>query len=259
MKRDLRLQTILSLLDEHGQVEVEQLAERLGVSAETVRRDLSVLSEQALLRKIHGGAVKFQTAQESSFTMRTQDNLAKKLAIADYAAQFVKPGDSLFINGGTTNAFFARKITQSADNLVIITNSWFVANEFWNRGEGRHQLHLLGGDYNGAEMETTGTATIEQIRRFHTDHAFIAVGAVSAAQGYMDYRVGAADVIGAMARQARRVTVLADSSKMGQSALAVACQLEVADRLVTDDTPPPDVAEALNRAGTRLYIASTGG
>lgn len=255
-KRDHRFHTILSLLDEHGHVEVDMLASHLDVSPETIRRDLSVLSEQALLRKVHGGAVKFQTAQETSFTMRTQANLAEKMAIADCAAQFVKAGDSLFINGGTTTAAFARRITQSIDNLVIITNSPFVANEFWNRGESRHQIHLLGGDYDGQEMDTVGPAVIEQIQRFRTDHAFITVGTVSATQGFMDYRMRAAEVIRAMAQQARRATVLADSSKLGQSALVIACGLADVDRLVTDSPPPDDLAEALDKANTRLYVAS---
>lgn len=256
MKRDQRFQTILSLLDEQGHVEVDTLASQLDVSPETIRRDLSVLSEQALLRKVHGGAVKFQTAQETSFTMRTQDRLAEKLAIADFAAQFVKPGDSLFLNGGTTTAIFARRITQSIGNLVIITNSPFVANEFWNRGESRHQIHLLGGDYDGAEMDTVGPAVIDQIQRFRTDHAFITVGTVSATQGYMDYRMSSAEVIRAMIQQARRATVLADSSKLGQSALVTACALDAVDRLVTDSPPPDDLAAALDNAHIRLYVTS---
>lgn len=254
MKRDERLQAILSLLDEKGQVEVDELASYFTVSPETIRRDLSILSEQALLRKVHGGAVKFQTAQETSFTLRTQHNLAEKLSIAEYATQFVNPGDSLFINGGTTTAAFARKVTQVVDHLVVITNSPVVANEFWNKGEHNHQIYLLGGSYDGADMDTVGNAVIEQIRQFHTDHAFLTVGTVSAIQGLMDYRVETAQIIRAMQQQARRTTVLADSSKLGRTALVTACNLDAVHRLVTDNLPPDDLAQALDKAGTRLFV-----
>lgn len=244
----------MSLLDERGHVEVEELASHFDVSPETVRRDLSTLSEQALLRKVHGGAVKFQTAQETSFTLRIQDNLPEKTSIATYAAQFVKPGDSLFLNGGSTTAVFARKITQLVDGLVIVTNSPFVANEFWNKGESNHRIYLLGGDYDGAEMDTVGITVIEQIRQFQTDHAFLTVGTVSATQGFMDYRMETAQVINVMAQQASRPTVLADSSKLGRTALVTACGLADVDRIVTDSLPPDDLAQALDRTEARLFV-----
>jgi DeoR family glycerol-3-phosphate regulon repressor len=254
MKRDQRLQAILSLLDERGHIEVDELALHFDVSPETVRRDLSTLSEQALLRKVHGGAVKFQTAQETSFTMRTQHNLSEKLSIAEYAAQFVNSGDSLLINGGTTTAVFARKIAPLFNDLVVITNSPLIANEFWNRGEGNHHVYLLGGDYNGAEMDTVGTTVIDQIRQFQTDHAFLTVGTVSTTQGFMDYRMEAAQIIRTMTQQTQDVTVLADSSKLGRAALVTACGLDDAHRVVTDSLPPDDLMQALDKAGIHLCV-----
>lgn len=255
MKRHQRLHTILSLLDDNGHVEVDALAEYFDVSAETVRRDLSTLSEQALLRKVHGGAVKFQTAQETSFTMRTQDKLAEKTAIAECAAQFVKPGDSLLINGGSTTGVFAGKITHLVDHLVIVTNSPYIANEFWNKGENNHKIYLLGGEYNGADMDTQGINVVEQIRQYKTDHAFLTVGAVSTTQGFMDYRIEVAQVIRTMIQQTSRVTVLADSSKLGHTALVTICDLAAVHRLVTDSLPPDDLMDALDQAGTRVHIA----
>lgn len=259
MKREQRFQTILSLIDEKGHVEVDELVVQLDVSPETVRRDLSTLSEQALLRKVYGGAVKFQTAQETSFTMRTQHMLAEKVSIAEYAAQFVKSGDSLLINGGTTTAVFARKIAQLVKELVVITNSPPIASEFWNRGESHHQIYLLGGDYDGAELDTLGAMVIEQIRQFQTDHAFLTVGTVSVTQGFMDYRVEAARIMRTMAQQARHATVLADSSKLGRASLATSCRLSDVYRIVTDGAPPDDLAQALEKAGTHVFVTQSVG
>jgi DeoR family glycerol-3-phosphate regulon repressor len=254
MKRDQRFKAILTLLDEKGYVEVEALAQHFDVSPETIRRDLSALSEQAQLRKVHGGAVKFQTAQETSFTMRRQHNLSEKAAIAEYASQFINPGDSLFLNGGTTTAIFASKIAQMFDNLVIITNSTLIANELWQNGKNGNQIFLLGGQYDGNEMDTTGTVVIDQIRKFQADHAILTVGTVSATQGFMDYRLEAGQIMCAMAQQAHQTTVIADSSKLGRAALITSCSLGDVHRVVSDRMPPGDLAEALDRVGTPLYV-----
>ncbi len=256
MKREERLQATLTLLDDKGQVDVDELAVYFDVSPETVRRDLSTLSEQALLRKVHGGAVKFQTAQESSFTARTQHNLVEKALIAEYATRFVNSGDSLFINGGTTTSAFARALTRQFDDLVIITNSPFIANEIWNNGQSNNRIWLLGGQYDGKEMDTTGAAVVDQLHQFHADQAFLTVGTVSATQGYMDYRIELAHIIHTMVQQSRRTTVLADNSKLGQTALVTACGLQAVQQIITDAAPPIELAQALEQADSQLHIAS---
>ena len=256
MKRDKRLQIILNLVDEQEHVEVETLAEHFDVSAETVRRDLNTLSEQGLIRKVHGGAVKFQSAQENLLSSRMNHNLAQKISIAQYAAQYVDPGDSLFLNSGSTNVIFAKELTKLVDNLIIITNSFSIANEFWNKGEGHHRIYLLGGEYSGTEMDVIGSTTVDQIRQYRADHAFLTVGTVSAIHGFMDYRIEAAHVIHTMAQQARRTTVLADSSKFGQTALVTAFSLPEAYRLVTDSLPPEGLTHALDKAEIRICVTN---
>lgn len=256
MKRNKRLQAIHNLVDEHEHVEVETLAEQFDVSAETIRRDLGTLSEQGLIRKVHGGAVKFQTGQENSLSSRMNHNLAQKISIAQYATQYVDSGDSLFLNSGTTNVIFAKELTQRVDNLIIITNSSIIANEFWSKGEKHHRIYLLGGEYNGNEMDIIGSAAVDQIRQYRADHAFLTVGTVSATHGFMDYRIEAAHVIRTMAQQSRRTTVLADSSKFGQTALITSFDLAEAYRLITDSLPPDGLAHELDKAETRVHVTN---
>lgn len=257
MKRQERLQAILTLLNDHEHVDVGMLAENFDVSAETIRRDLGVLSEQGLLRKVHGGAVKFQTAQENSLPLRTHHNRSQKISIAQYATQFVHSGDSLFINSGTTTAVFAKELARRIDNLIIMTNSPVIANELWNKGESNNQIHLLGGSYVGTELDTVGSMTIEQIGRFRADHAILTVGTVSATQGFMDYRAEAAYVIRAMAEHAHSTTILADGSKLDKTALVTAFELGKAQKLITDSPPPESLAQAMDAAGVLLHVAST--
>lgn len=254
VKREKRLSRILALLDEQERVDVEELAQFFEVSPETIRRDLSAMSEQGLLRKIYGGAVKFQSAQESPFALRTQQYAAQKTSIAQYATRFVKPGDSLFLNAGTTTTIFARELVKQVDELIIVTNSPQIAHEFYNNGQSRNKIHLIGGTYNGAEIETLGSTVIAEMQRFRMDHAFITVGTISASMGYMDYRVEAADVTRTMVSRAQRATVLADSSKLDQIALVSACGLEEVNRLVTDSPPSDTLITALQEANIQLFV-----
>ncbi|MBC7812777.1 MAG: DeoR/GlpR transcriptional regulator, partial [Burkholderiales bacterium] len=110
--------------------------------------------------------------------------------------------------------------------------------------------------YNGAEIETLGNGIVDTIRQFHVDHAFLTVGAVNATQGFMDYRVEVAEINRTMLKQARRATVLIDSSKFDQMALVTASSLEAIERIVTDSPPSDYLTSALNEAGTQIHIAN---
>ncbi len=255
MKREKRHKAILSLLDERERLEVDELAAHFDVSAATIRRDLFIMSEEGLVRKIHGGVTKFQTAQENLFATRTSQFVEQKTAIARYATQFVEPGDTLLTNAGTTTAIFASEVVKTTRRLMAITNSAEIAHNYWNNRAGDNRVYLLGGLYNGMEVETNGTPILEQIQRFRADHAFLTVGTISSIHGFMDYRLDAADVIKAMAQQARRTTILVDSSKFEQIALVTVFDLSDADRIVTDTHPGEQMMAALDEAGTQLHIA----
>lgn len=255
MKRESRFRAIQVLLDDQERVYVEDLASHFDVSPETIRRDLATMSEQGLVRKIYGGAVKLQSAQENSFALRTQQYAAQKTLIAHYAVRFLKSGDSLFMNAGTTTTIFAQEVVRQIDHLIVVTNSPQIAHVFWNNGQSHNTIYLLGGEYNGAEVETLGSAVVDQIRRFHADHAFLTVGSVNAMQGFMEYRPELAAISGAMAAQARRTTVLIDSSKLDRMALITGCGIEAVDRMVTDAPPSDALTNALHKVGTQLHIA----
>lgn len=255
MKREKRHKEILTLLDERDRIDVEELAVFFNVSTATIRRDLFIMSEQGLVRKVHGGVAKFQTAHENLFATRSLQSVNQKIAIARYATRFVETGDTLFTNAGTTTALFARELVKVSNELMVITNSAEIAHEYWNNGQGDNRVYLLGGYYNGDEIETNGISILEQIERFRADHAFLTVGTVHAMQGFMDYRLEAAAIIKVMMQQARRTTVLADSSKLDQVALVSIFELGAVDRLVTDSLPSEQLADALAEASTQLHIA----
>jgi DeoR family glycerol-3-phosphate regulon repressor len=253
MKRDERHSLILERLYHEDSVTVEYLATYFDVSLETIRRDLTTLAEAGLLRKIHGGAVRFQTAREDTFALRSQVNRAAKEAIGQYATHFVKSGDSVFMNAGTTTTVFAEALTQR-ENLTIITNCASVANTMWQDGNGSHTIFLLGGQYNGTDTETYGSLVLQQLRMFRADHAFITLGALNAEQGCMEYRVEAAEIIRAMTQQACQTTALVDSTKMGNTALVKVCDLSTLTRIVTEFTPSEALQSVIQEQDVELHV-----
>src|SRR5262245_37132571 len=125
-----RRRKILELVNHSARVTVDDLAESLKTSRETVRRDLSLLSDQGLLRKIHGGAKAAQpatqSAQEGTLGERRATAMAEKIRIGRRAAKLFHPGDSLLINCGTTTIFFAEELARLGP-FTAITNSTMVA------------------------------------------------------------------------------------------------------------------------------------
>lgn len=254
MKREKRHSQILEQLYLQDSVQVEDLAENFDVSVETIRRDLTTLAERGLLRKVHGGAVRFQTAQEDTFSLRSQVNRAAKQTIGQYATRFINAGDSLFINAGTTTAIFAEYLA-GLDNLTVVTNCASVADKVWQDGNSSHKIFLLGGEYNGIDTETHGSLLLQQLELFQVDHTFLTLGAVHAQQGCMEYRVEAAEIIRMMMKQSRTTTVLVDSTKLDKIALAKICDLHEIDRLITEYPVSDRLRTALDRANVDVHIS----
>ncbi|MGE0241798.1 MAG: DeoR/GlpR transcriptional regulator, partial [Parvibaculaceae bacterium] len=126
--------------------------------------------------------------------------------------------------------------------------------ELW-AAQQRGPIHLLGGAYFGAAIETVGPQVVEQIQKIHADHAVLTIGSISGSARIMDYNVDEAYVSRAMIEAARSVTVLADASKLNRNALIQICGPERIDRLVTDKAPEPALASLLTLAGVDIIVA----
>ena len=256
MQPKQRQQQILDFIRQHDQVSVEKLAQQIGASPETIRRDLTKLDGRGLIRKFHGGAATANlsppgTDTEGSFQARMHLNTQAKRAIARCAAKLFRAGDTLFVDTGSTTILFAEELA-SIPAITVITNSGVVA-QLVARGKDS-RVFLLGGEYNRDAAENLGALTIEQISRFRCTHAVITVGAVEAI-GVTDFDVNEAQIATAMVGQAQRVTVLADASKMGRSGLFTVCSLARIGRLVSEEAPPGPLANALEVAGTEVIVA----
>ncbi len=256
-KAEQRQHRILDLVAEHNQVFVNDLADGLGVSKETIRRDLFQLEDKGLLRKVHGGAVRAQTATKAEFETRLTEQAHEKQIIAEQAAALFQQGDSLMLFSGTTTMALANVLAMR-DGMTVVTNSVEVAAIIW-RGPGRNQVFLLGGEYHGDDFETIGPLTAEQIASYHVDHAVLTVTGIDAKKGLTNFNVETASLARATMRQATSTTVLADSHKMGRTALAKVCDLAMIDRIVTDREPSAEIRGAIEAADVELIVVGTGG
>ncbi len=254
MKPDERRARIAELVRQSSRVAVEELADLLGTSRETVRRDLTLLSDQGVLRKVHGGATTAQTASESPLADRRAQARAEKVMIGRAAAALFKSGDSLLIDSGTTTIFFAEQLAQRGP-FTVITNSTLVAQEL-RVSPHRGNIHLLGGTYFGDGYEILGPQVVEQIQKVHADHAVLTVGAIDPSGRFMDFNGDEAYVARAMIASARQVTVLADASKLGRHALFQVCGPESIDRLITNKAPDPILGNVLRASGIEIIVAS---
>lgn len=252
-KTILRKERIVALIEAETQTTVDALAERFDVSKETIRRDLTDLADRGLIRKVHGGATVPHRMVEPSFQMRMTENTAAKRRIAETAAALFQAGDTLFIDAGSTTLIFAEALSRQS-GITVITNSIDIAQVISRNGSG-NRAFLIGGELAPANSETIGALATRQIAQFQASHVVLTVGGISAT-GIMDFDLNEAEVAQAMIAQGQSLTVLADSSKFGRTALFKVAHLGKIARLIADASPPPALATALKQAGVEIHVAS---
>ena len=261
MSRYRRWNELLELLAAAGQLQVEEAAKELGVSAATVRRDFDELARQQMLTRIRGGAVAQGVTYDLPLRYKTERHPSEKQRIAAVAAGLVRPGQVIGLNGGTTTTEVARALaTRSglstgtpAPALTIVTNALNIATELAVR---QHiKIVATGGVARPQSYELTGplaTGVIEQVR---LDVAFLGVDAIDAVAGATAHHEGEASINRLMAQQADRVVVTADSSKVGRRAFARICTAAEIDVLVTDTGIAAEDAARLADAGVDVVTA----
>jgi DeoR/GlpR family transcriptional regulator of sugar metabolism len=245
---------MLELLAEEERLSTARIADALGVSRETARRDLIEMEAQGLLRRVHGGAVRnaASPAPEASYQDRKAIARAQKHAIGRAAAAMLPEGATCFVDAGTTTAALAAALVERPD-VQVITNSMDVARILSARPDNR--LLLLGGRPHPRVPATFGEMTLGGIERFLVDFALIGPVAVDPDRGVMDYDLNEAEIARSMMLRARRRVVLADGRKIGAESRVAICRLDEIDHLVTDATADPAV---LARIAAPQTVAAVG-
>ncbi|MBE3639855.1 DeoR/GlpR family DNA-binding transcription regulator [Mangrovicoccus algicola] len=253
MKPKDRRTGIAKLLEQSGEMTVDDLARHFDVSPETMRRDLGQMAEEGMIQKVHGGARALgRTFVEDSFQARMQEEPLAKSVIAEKLCAVIRSGDTVMMDTGSTTVIAAERLAQ-VPALKVITNSLSVADIF-----GRHmaqsgtELFLLGGSYAPGNHQTVGPDAIAQLDLYRADHSVSTVTAVAAAEGATNSNVHEAHLARAMIARAQNVIVLAHAAKFGRRAAFRVCGFERMDMLISDRRPEGALAHALDRAGVAV-------
>jgi DeoR family transcriptional regulator of aga operon len=251
MRQAERLSTILDMLASDGDVDVGKLAERFAVSAATVRRDLQLLERQRLLTRIHGGAVASDVLYELPLRYRSARHQAEKLRIAAEAATRVHDGAVVGLTGGTTTTEVARAIVDR-QRLTVVTNALNIAGELAIRAD--LKLVVTGGTARPESYELVGPVAEQALERLNLDVVFVGVDGVARAAGLTTHHEVEAHTNRSMLERARRVVVVADSSKLGRVAFAQICPIDAVDELITDDEAGTEMVRELRDAGIAVTV-----
>jgi DeoR/GlpR family transcriptional regulator of sugar metabolism len=253
IRKAQRQQQILAELRLAPHVRISELAERFGVSTETVRRDVDILSEHGLVARSYGGAAA-PMAMQPSFGERDEARLDERMRIAERAAMLPQPGEVLMIDAGSTTSHFARRLAETGRELTVLTNSIPVARALG--GNDSISVILCPGDYDANEAAVYGDETVSFLARFRANRGFIGASGLSA-DGIMDANRAATAVKRAMLRQSDERYLLADRSKFGQRRLSIVQPLTGIDALISDAAPDGQLLDALTLARVRLSHLDT--
>ncbi|MCF7838790.1 MAG: DeoR/GlpR family DNA-binding transcription regulator [Candidatus Marinimicrobia bacterium] len=233
-------------------VRVEELCRGLGVSAATARRDLAELEAHGLLRRVHGGAMLPEGHFiEPLFDDKTALAAAEKRAIAAAAHQLIVAGSTVYLDGGSTLVELARLLAEGPGNLTVVTNSLRAANELAGRGP---RLYLVAGELRRRSQTLVGPLSRCLLEQLRFDLAFLGTIGLDARGCMSTTDAGEAFTKALVLERAQRTILLADHSKLGQTAFAAAGRLRPGDQLITDAAAPAAFLRALRRQRVKTTL-----
>jgi DeoR/GlpR family transcriptional regulator of sugar metabolism len=242
---------IISQLTAAPTLRASELAAVLGVSGETIRRDLMELSEQKLINRTYGGASR-PFALEPTLVDRKAIMIAEREAMADAIARLILPNEVLMLAAGATAFHVARRLAARAQDITVITHDYAVAAALSVNPSIR--VLCCPGRYHPAEGYVFGTQTIASINSYEANRAIVSATGIGA-RGINDADDEAGAIYGAMVKRAAEAIIVADHTKFEQRALTVFAHWTDIDRLVTDRQPEGALANALREAGTEIIVA----
>ncbi|MEM0934472.1 MAG: DeoR/GlpR family DNA-binding transcription regulator [Pseudomonadota bacterium] len=251
LRKEERREQILLELKLRPHVRIGDLAERFGVSGETIRRDVEALSGDGMLARAHGGASALAHGHYPGFDERSTAQIAERERIGRRAAEFVAPGETVMIDSGSTTLQCARFLAFCGTPCTVVTNSLPIAMTL---GRSAASVILCPGDYLPAEAAVVGTDAIEFIERHSVDRCMIGASNLSV-DGPTEAVRGFASIKRAMLAQSQSAHLLIGAEKFGRRGLVRIGEMADLTSVVTDAAPAPSLANALSAAGVDLVVA----
>lgn len=252
-----RLTRILELLAQHGTLRTTALTKLLGVSGATTRRDLEVLAERGLIRKLHGGAALIsqeQTNQDQQYRDRVKINQVGKRGLAELALGLIEPGQTVYIDAGTTALALAQVLKgrpQLTRTLRVVTHGIDVAYEL----NGECSLYVVGGEVYGSTFSITGLDAIQTLGRYHYDLYFAGCTTIDTCGGLTNSNLVEAQQKTAIIRRTQKTVLIADQSKWGQTGFATFAEVGELSAWVTDQASA-EARAMFEAAGVTVWAAT---
>lgn len=230
MKQSIRHNKIIKLVNQLGYISTEELVAELGVSSQTIRRDLNELAENNLIRRHHGGAGAPSSSENSDYTERKHFFSLQKNTIAQRVASLIPNNSSLFIDIGTTAEAVAYSLLNHK-NLRIVTNNLNAAHILMHKSD--FQITLAGGDLR-LDGGLIGEATVQFIEQFRLDFGILGISAIDSEGSMLDYDYHEVQVKRAIIQSSRNVMLVTDHSKFARNAIVRLGNIRDVDQLFTD-------------------------
>ncbi len=245
-----RQRQILVLAVNHGRVEVADLSTRFGVTTETIRRDLSELQDQRMVRRVHGGAVAWETTNfEPLVSVRNDQHDGEKRRMAARAIEELPDRGTCIIDSGSTLSRFADAIPHD-QRLRVVTNSLPTAQALADRDG--VEVIVIGGKVRNNTLAMVDAQAISAVQLLHVDALFISSDAATADGGLTTPYREESLLKRAMIQAARRVVALIDHSKFGQDQFVQFARWSDIDMLITNEETDAETAERIELLGTTV-------
>lgn len=259
MLSDARRNLIKNKALNEGEIIISEIAEELGVSFETVRRDINILCRENVLEKVHGGAVPVKvTDYEDKYQKRKDTNPVTKNRLGAEVAKRLENEKIIMISSGTTLEAVAQA-SKDLKNGLVITNSFPVAENFGKLSENGNEVFLAGGKLNAEERFTYGAEAVNHISRYSADVAVVSCVGIDA-KGAMCSGVEEGNIIFRMMKSASKVILVADSSKFGKKSVYRFCKISDIDEIITDNktSVPELLKKSAKKCKTKISVVDAG-
>ncbi|GLQ16128.1 DeoR/GlpR family DNA-binding transcription regulator [Maritalea porphyrae] len=254
MQQPERLEKIIEMLNELGQVDVISLANSFDVTEQTVRRDLATLCQRGLATRMHGGARRLASTASLSYEARRMNNIAAKSAIGKKAAELIPDASSVILNIGTTTEQVATALA-GHQNLKVITNNINIISIM--QSANLSSLIQVGGMVRQSDGAVVGEEAVEFISRYKADYAVIGASSIDDDGSILDFDSREVAVARAILKNARTRILVADQSKFEINAPVRIASIDEVDFVVMDAEPSNAFAQAARDAGTQILVAGS--
>ncbi|MFP2504716.1 MULTISPECIES: DeoR/GlpR family DNA-binding transcription regulator [Buttiauxella] len=243
---------LVHYIAERGYMNIEDLAQLLDVSTQTVRRDIRKLSEQGLITRHHGGAGRVSSVMNTAFEQRELSLTQEKQAMAEAIADYIPERCTVFITIGTTVEAIARALLGRRD-LRIITNSLRVAQILYKNQD--IEVMVPGGTLRSHNGGIVGPSAVSFVEGFRADYLITSIGAIESDGTLLEFDVNEATIARTMMTHARHTLLVADHTKFHASAAVAIGNARRVKAFFTDVNPPATFIQLLEQEKVELIIA----